>query len=172
MKDGKPIPDNNWLQFDAKNQEFYGIPMSSDVGHREYLLVNKLISIFCYRYCIIIYNIICIMFQICQDKGGLVARDGLVVIVHPAPRVMYNVEFSMKLDLNYKKFIESPSLQRSFVEKLARLFGDSDTSAIVLSGFSPGSTIVTWHNKTLPTNICPDNKIKQLRQVIYLFTLK
>lgn len=141
MKDGKPIPDNNWLQFDTKNQEFYGIPMPSDAGQREYLLI-------------------------CQDKGGLVARDGLVVIVHPAPRVMYNVEFSMKLDLNYKKFTESPSLQRSFVEKLARLFGDSDTSAIVLSGFSPGSTIITWHNKTLPTNICPDNKIKQLRQII------
>ena len=40
MKDGKPIPYNNWLQFDVKNQEFYGIPMSPDVGQKEYLLVK------------------------------------------------------------------------------------------------------------------------------------
>lgn len=140
-KDGEQIPHNNWLQFDVKNQEFFGIPMSQDVGQKEYLLV-------------------------CKDKGGLVARDNLVVIVHSAPPVMYNVEFSMKLNLEYNTFVESPPLQRSFVEKLARVFGDHNTNAIVLSGISPGSTVVTWHNKSLPTNICPDNKIKHLRQLI------
>lgn len=140
-KDGEQIPHNNWLQFDVKNQEFYGIPMSQDVGQKEYLLV-------------------------CKDKGGLVARDNLVVNVHSAPPIMYNVEFSMKLNLEYNTFVESPSLQRSFVEKLARVFGDQNTNAIVLSGLSPGSTVITWHNKSLPTNSCPDNKIKQLRQLI------
>lgn len=35
----KPIPPYEWLQFDSKNQEFYGVPMRSDVGRKEYQLV-------------------------------------------------------------------------------------------------------------------------------------
>lgn len=35
----KPIPLHEWLQFDSKNQEFYGVPMRSDVGRKEYQLV-------------------------------------------------------------------------------------------------------------------------------------
>lgn len=35
----KPIPPHEWLQFDSKNQEFYGVPMPSDVGRKEYQLV-------------------------------------------------------------------------------------------------------------------------------------
>ena len=88
-----------------------------------------------------------------------------MVIVYPAAKTLYNVEFSMRLDLEYNNFFESPSLQRNFIQRLANLFGDSNTNAIVLSGISPGSTVITWHNKTLPTNICPDDEIRQLRQV-------
>lgn len=38
--DRTQIPPNNWLQFDSKNQEFYGIPMASNVGRAEYQLVR------------------------------------------------------------------------------------------------------------------------------------
>jgi len=34
-----PIPPHEWLQFDSKNQEFYGVPMHTDVGRKEYQLV-------------------------------------------------------------------------------------------------------------------------------------
>lgn len=34
-----PIPPHEWLQFDSKNQEFYGVPMYNDVGRKEYQLV-------------------------------------------------------------------------------------------------------------------------------------
>jgi len=37
--DRKPIPPHEWLQFDSKNQEFYGVPMSTDIGRKEYQLV-------------------------------------------------------------------------------------------------------------------------------------
>lgn len=30
----------HWLQFDSKNQEFYGVPRPSDIGRKEYLLVS------------------------------------------------------------------------------------------------------------------------------------
>lgn len=34
----EPIPPHEWLQFDTKNQEFYGVPMVSDIGRKEYQL--------------------------------------------------------------------------------------------------------------------------------------
>lgn len=37
--DRRSIPSYDWLQFDSKNQEFYGVPMSTDVGRKEYQLV-------------------------------------------------------------------------------------------------------------------------------------
>ncbi|RZF44851.1 hypothetical protein LSTR_LSTR000803 [Laodelphax striatellus] len=135
------IPYSHWLQFDVKNQEFYGIPNPNDTGRTQYQLV-------------------------CEDSGGLSFNDGLIVEVHPARKILYNVEFSMTLGIHYDNFVMSPASQRHFFEKLAELFGDKDTSAIVRSGMSPGSTVVTWHNRTLPTNICPNDQIKVLRQVL------
>lgn len=46
-----PIPSHEWLQFDPKNQEFYGVPMHNDIGRKEYQLVvtdkeGKIIQIF------------------------------------------------------------------------------------------------------------------------------
>lgn len=38
--DRSPIPGHNWLQFDSKNQEFYGIPLERDKGRRDYQLVS------------------------------------------------------------------------------------------------------------------------------------
>ena len=38
--DHSPIPSDNWLQFDIRNQEFYGVPMPSDEGSKEYQLVS------------------------------------------------------------------------------------------------------------------------------------
>lgn len=37
--DRTPIPSHEWLQFDSKNQEFYGVPMRTDIGRKEYQLV-------------------------------------------------------------------------------------------------------------------------------------
>lgn len=91
--DRQQIPPSNWLQFDSKNKEFYGIPLPKDVGRKEYHLV-------------------------CEDSGGLPASDSLVVVVHPPPRLKYNVEFSMSLETPYESFAGSANMQRKFVEKL------------------------------------------------------
>lgn len=39
--DHAPVPVNSWLQFDEKNQEFFGVPMPSDEGTHEYQLVRN-----------------------------------------------------------------------------------------------------------------------------------
>jgi neurexin len=44
--DRSQVPMTNWLQFDIKNQEFFGTPMEGDEGRKEYQLV-RLLQIFC-----------------------------------------------------------------------------------------------------------------------------
>lgn len=95
--DRQAIPLNNWLQFDSKNKEFYGIPGVKDVGEQEYHLV-------------------------CEDSGGLPASDSLVVVVRPLPRIRYNVEFSVTVEIPYESFVNSASMQKKFIEKLRVCF--------------------------------------------------
>nr|XP_034177075.1 dystroglycan isoform X1 [Osmia lignaria]XP_034177077.1 dystroglycan isoform X1 [Osmia lignaria] len=137
----KPIPPHEWLQFDSKNQEFYGVPMRSDVGRKEYQLVIT-------------------------DKEGASATDGLVVVVHPAPFTQHTVEFSMTLDIPYESFAHSALQKRNFIEKLRDLYEDRDTNAISLHSISNGSTVITWHNRTLPTSYCAHEEVSRLRSVL------
>ncbi|XP_017790857.1 PREDICTED: dystroglycan-like isoform X2 [Habropoda laboriosa] len=137
----KPIPPQEWLQFDSKNQEFYGVPMHRDVGRKEYQLVVT-------------------------DKEGASATDGLVVVVHPAPFMVNTVEFSMTLDIPYESFAHSALQKRNFIEKLRDLYQDKDTNAISLYNISNGSTVITWHNRTLPTLYCANDEVARLRSVL------
>ncbi|XP_018048048.1 PREDICTED: dystroglycan isoform X2 [Atta colombica] len=139
--DRRPIPPYEWLQFDNKNQEFYGVPMITDIGRKEYQLVVV-------------------------DKEGASATDGLVVVVHSAPPMAHTVEFSMTLDISYDSFAHSALQKRNFIEKLRDLYGDRDTSAILLHNISNGSTVITWHNRTLPTSYCAHDEVNRLRSVL------
>lgn len=140
--DRQVIPSNHWLQFDEKNQEFYGIPHVYDSGRHEYQLV-------------------------CEDSGGLTANDGLVVTVHQQPaRIKHpSVHFSMTIDKPYDTFVKNARLQRKFVEKISELFNDRDTSQIVIESITD-STVVTWVNRSLHTIVCPNQDIARLRRVL------
>lgn len=100
-----------------------------------------------------------------MDSGGLTAYDGLVVMVQPAVKALYNVEFSMTLDIDYDSFAYNPAKKRHFVERLAELFADKNASAVVLSGISDNPTHIVWHNRSLPIDYCPNEEIINLRQV-------
>lgn len=39
--DSMSLPKDNWLQFDEKNREIYGLPMTRDVGVSKYRLVSR-----------------------------------------------------------------------------------------------------------------------------------
>ena len=137
----EPIPPHEWLQFDTKNQEFYGVPMVSDIGRREYQLET-------------------------YDKNNASATDSLVVVVHAAPVMHHTVEFSMTLDIPYETFAYSALQKRNFIEKLKELYEDKDTSAISLYSITNGSTVITWHNRTLPTIYCAHEEVNRLRSVL------
>lgn len=140
--DHSPVPPDNWLQFDVRNQEFYGIPMPADEGSREYQLVSSITGFeneLIIQYStleFLMYFIFSLSIQVCEDRGGLRAHDGLVVVVHPAPHVPYSVEFSITINPHYETFIRNTPLKRKFVEKLRELFEEPDTSNIVLGRIS------------------------------------
>ena len=94
--------------------------------------------------------------------------------VEPALKRQYSVEFSITLNSSYTSFDEFnnvPIKRRNFVKKLSELFGDKDTSSIVVSGYQTGSLIVIWHNKTLPVDKCAEDEIEKLRKVKFLPSL-
>lgn len=89
--DHQAIEKGNWLQFDGKNREFYGIPKKAQ--RDEYHLT-------------------------CSDSSGLTATDSLVIVVHPSPKVHYNVEFRMSVVFPFDSFANNAFIQRKFLEKL------------------------------------------------------
>ncbi|XP_049309369.1 dystroglycan 1 isoform X6 [Bactrocera dorsalis] len=143
-KDHKELNPRHWLQFDSKNQEFYGIPKSGDAGSEEYLLVA-------------------------QDAGGLSATDALVVVVNHAPKKEFSVYFKAYLAIRHEQF--NADLQRKFVERISQLFGDQTTQYVqirsVTTHHDSDSTIVNFYNTSLykSHNRCPEEEIEAVRSV-------
>ncbi|KAL1502279.1 hypothetical protein ABEB36_007445 [Hypothenemus hampei] len=144
--DLEAIPPTNWLQFDSKNREFYGIPRK--IGRSEYFLL-------------------------CVDTGGMSAKDSLEVIVNPSVKRQYNVEFSMTIGVPFEIFSNSPTKQRKFVEKLMEIFEESTPSNFYFLPFKAkrevnfDSTLVHWFNKSLPVDSCPTDEIKHLEYLLH-----
>lgn len=134
-----------WLQFDSKNQEFYGIPKFEDVGQREYVLVA-------------------------EDREGKQATDALVVVVSRS-NTEYNNAFEFTLKIPYEEFNNSLT-QRRFVERVALIFNDPTTSNIQLRSIRniqiAGLTTVTFFNTTLyrPHEVCPTEEIDTLKNIL------
>lgn len=143
--DRTPLDPKHWLQFDSKNQEFYGIPMPSDAGQKEYLLVA-------------------------EDREGKSATDALVVVVsHPQHRE-YNTLFEMTLGMPHDEF-DNAAVQRRFIERVSSVFGDPTTSNIQVKShhkIHQGKTLVNYYNTTLHRthNVCPNENIEQLKRIL------
>ena len=143
-KDHKDIDPGHWLQFDSKNEEFYGVPKISDTGIEEYFLVA-------------------------EDPGGLTATDALVVQVNHAPKKDFSVYVKFYLAIRHELF--NADLQRKFVERVAALFGDASTQNIQIRSINPhhdyDGTVVNIYNTTLfkSHNRCPEEEMEMLRNV-------
>lgn len=131
-----------WLQFDSKNQEFYGVPKIADDGEKEYLLVA-------------------------EDRECLTAHDALVVDVSQPPTMLNRVMFNFTLGIQYDNFSNS-GMQRRFIERIAQIFGDSTTKNIQIKvirhSHNQGYTIVSYMNTTLTG--CPAGEIEMLRNIV------
>lgn len=137
-----PPPLDSWLQFDAANQEFFGIPLSSDIGKTEYILE-------------------------CVDDGGEKVNDALFVNVLPrSSKKVPPVEFAMTIDSDYQQFMSDSHQKARLIDRIREVFGDADVRHIVVESFRKGSVVVTWQNGSLPTEPCPHEQIKQLREIM------
>ncbi|XP_058975900.1 uncharacterized protein LOC101889778 isoform X1 [Musca domestica] len=143
-KDHKELSPTHWLQFDSKNEEFYGIPKAADVGSEEYMLEA-------------------------EDTAGLTATDALVVLVNPAPKKEFSVYYKAFLGVKHENF--HADLQRKFVERIAQLFGDASAQNIQIRSVNPihdtDSTAISFYNTTLyrSHNRCPEEEIESVRSV-------
>ncbi|XP_037818604.1 serine-rich adhesin for platelets isoform X2 [Lucilia sericata] len=145
-KEHKELSPRHWLQFDSKNDEFYGIPKSGDAGSEEYMLVA-------------------------EDAGGLTATDALVVQVNHAPKRDFSLYTKVYLAIKHEHF--NADLQRKFVERMASLFGDASTQNIQIRSVTTlhdsDGTVVSFYNTTLHKshNRCPEDEMEAFRSVLF-----
>ncbi|XP_063700769.1 dystroglycan 1 isoform X2 [Culicoides brevitarsis] len=144
-QDRQKLDPHYWLQFDVRNREFYGIPKPGDFGQREYLLVAK-------------------------DRGGLTATDALVVVVNHSQKRDYGVLFDFNLGISFDDFNRS-TIQRRFIEKVARVFDDSNTNHILVRQIrripQTQNVAITFYNTTLHRHHrCPTADIEELRSIL------
>ncbi|XP_022823443.1 dystroglycan isoform X1 [Spodoptera litura] len=139
--DRTELPAGHWLQFDAKNQEFYGLPAPSDEGSVSYQLIA-------------------------EDSSKKSAYDSLIVEVAKAPTIRPTVEFQMTMEYPFPMLAYDANNKRKVVEKLAALFGQKETDNIRIQSITNNPTTIIWYNTSLPMDRCPKKEIEELRKMI------
>lgn len=99
---------------------------------------------------------------------GLSANNLLTVEIHNSQEKHYPIEFLMTLDVPYNVFSNSALQKRTFIEKLAEIFNDKDTSMIEINRIyeSSNNTVVTWRNNTLSIDSCSQVEVDRLKSVL------
>lgn len=104
-----------------------------------------------------------------MDREGKSVSDTLELTVqHHKGRRNMNHEFTLQLRIEKKyDFASSVDWQLKVLDGLARLYGDPDTSQIVVRSVieESGSVNFTWTNESLPRNTCPKDEINRLFKV-------
>jgi dystroglycan 1 len=148
-EDRSPLKADHWLQFDTKNKEFFGVPLTNQPHKIEerYVLVA-------------------------EDKAGLAANDALIVEVSNLHyRQDYSATFEFQLDIPIEQF-QNAATKRKFLERVALFFEDLDTDQIVMRSVrriqSLGRISVVLQNTTLLNEgeICPKDRIRKLRNLL------
>ncbi|XP_064292601.1 dystroglycan 1 isoform X2 [Plodia interpunctella] len=139
--DRSELPPGHWLQFDDKNQEFYGLPAPEDAGSVHYQLIA-------------------------EDSTKKSAYDSLIVEVVKSPTIRPTVEFQMTMDSPFPQLAYDANNKRKVVEKLAALFGQKETANIRIQSITNNPTTIIWYNTSLPMDRCPKKEIEDLRKII------
>ncbi|XP_059060908.1 dystroglycan 1 isoform X2 [Achroia grisella] len=139
--DRSELPAGHWLQFDTRNQEFYGLPAPSDEGSVHYQLIA-------------------------EDSSKKSAYDSLIVEVVKSPTIRPTVEFQMTMEYPFAQLAYDANNKRKVVEKLAALFGQKSTDNIRINSITDNPTTIIWYNTSLPMDRCPKKEIEELRKMI------
>ncbi len=131
--DRKELSPRSWLNFDVRNQEFYGVPLEEEVGRTEYQLV-------------------------CSDRSGLSAVDGIEVVVLNRP---FSERFGVEFVLVFATKL--PGRRVELVERLADFFGNQNREAENVVVKSVEDHTLTWYNRTLAYAECDSPGVEWLR---------
>jgi dystroglycan 1 len=136
------VTSDNWLQFDKKNQEFYGVPLEGDVGREAYQLV-------------------------CADSQGLMAIDGIEIHVVGRPfDERFNLEFVFVFNETLDDGQRLVNNRVALIKTIARIFSDPDTRHVVLKHVDPYTLQVVWFNKTIEDQNCPRKWLRQTKNFL------
>lgn len=141
-KSGMKLGKKSWLKFDKVNQMIHGLPSATFPGGKSrntYIMEA-------------------------QDSHGKYIRMPFEVVIskaeeepQPAP-----VAMGAKLNIDFDDFMNDPLLQLDILNRIASIFGDSDASAITITGIKRGSVILSWTNNTIDKDSCPTDLINEL----------
>ncbi len=137
-KNHVPVTPDSWLQLDAVNQVFYGVPLNSTVTSydMQYYLVAT-------------------------DSEGLTEYDAIVTVIIP-PTDTYNHVISVGVDNSYSDFIGDANNIIKLGTKVANFYGDANASALYIDSLTEGSVIMGYSNTTLDVNACDLTQINAL----------
>ena len=109
--DRKELSPRSWLNFDVRNQEFFGVPLEEEVGRTEYQLV-------------------------CSDRRGLSAVDGVEVVVLNRP---FSERFGTEFVLVFDGPVEHRRVE--LVEKLAAFFGHDEAENVIVKSVEENTLV-------------------------------
>lgn len=84
------------------------------------------------------------LFQIAEDSSKKSAYDSLIVEVVKSPTIRPTVEFQMTMEYPYPELAYNANNKRKVVEKLAALFGQTDTDNIRINSITNNPTTIIW----------------------------
>ncbi len=136
--DGLSMPRNSWIKFNQTTQTLYGMPLPIHAGKQDYIMAAI-------------------------DSMGKIARDAFEILVVRRPNEpKINHEFSVTLDTDYNKFIYDVENRIDIANRIAKLYGDKDTSKISVTRIEEGSVVYAWTNNSIPSEPCPVREIADL----------
>ncbi|XP_066490052.1 dystroglycan 1-like [Tiliqua scincoides] len=132
----------SWLQFNSHYQTLYGYPLDHDFQYspQEYLLFAT-------------------------DSGGLRASDTLTIELL-RPTITPCHVYTIRTKNSYHSFLRNRERISLFFEKLSIYLNAGSPGNMTLLDLRPGSTVITWYNKSICTrtnNWCATDEIQRVQ---------
>ncbi|CAM2097621.1 unnamed protein product [Caretta caretta] len=126
--DGSPSGPESWLQFNASHQAMYGYPLSTDFQYspQEFVLSAT-------------------------DSGGLTVWEPLIIELLKPTSIPCHI-YTIRTKNSYCSFLRQRERVGLFLDKLSKYLNSSSLKSITLTALRPGSTVISWYNRSLCTS--------------------
>ncbi|RUS72666.1 hypothetical protein EGW08_019571 [Elysia chlorotica] len=134
------IPKSSFFKFDKKMQRIFGLPSSNDVGmYKMNLVATKP-----------------------NQKMDNIEFTLVINGMKETEKKAINHELSVGIDYDYDEFMSNVEARVDLSNKVASLFGDPDSSNLLITKMERGSVLYGWTNKSVDSGGCPTGDIADL----------